>query len=80
MIRTLLREATAERTGLRLGSSISTGPSLALDPDALEHLLPDHLRGYFGPPIASTGADVRRLPIAASRVVGCSTGRACATT
>ena len=65
MIRTMLREATVAQTGLRLGSTSPTAPQDALDPDALEQLLPESLRTFVGSPIPSTGVDVRKLPFAA---------------
>src|SRR3954465_2949835 len=63
MIRTMLLGAPAEQTGLRLGSTSSAAPQAALTPDALEQLLPEALRGYVGPPVVSTGVDVRRMPL-----------------
>ena len=65
MIRTMLREATVAQTGLRLGSTSPTAPQDALDPDALEQLLPESLRTFVGSPTPSTGVDVRKLPFAA---------------
>ncbi len=80
MIRTMLREATVAQTGLRLGSTSPTAPQDALDPDALERALPGACGPSSGrrpPARASTCAGCRSPP---SPVVGCSTGRACATT
>ena len=65
MIRMMLREATVAQTGLRLGSTSPTAPQDALDPDALEQLLPESLRTFVGSPTPSTGVDVRKLPFAA---------------
>jgi hypothetical protein len=62
MIRTMLRDAPAEQQGLRLTSSSSTEPALALTPDALTQLLPESVQGYFGPGVTSSAVDVRRMP------------------
>jgi len=64
MVRTMLSDAPVEQTGLRLSSTSQTEPAVALTPDALEQLPPETIRGYFGPPIASTAIDVRRMPAA----------------
>ena len=64
MVRTMLRDASAEQIGLRLSSTSSTEPALALPPDALEQLPPDTIRPFFGPPVASSAVDVRRMPVA----------------
>ena len=64
MVRTMLSDAPAEQTGLRLSSTSQTEPAVALTPDALEQLPPETIRGYFGPPVASTAIDVRRMPAA----------------
>ena len=64
MVRTMLRDASAEQTGLRLSSTSQTEPAIALTPDALEQLPPETIRPYFGPPVASTAIDVRRMPAA----------------
>jgi putative ABC transport system permease protein len=63
MVRTMLRGAAAGETGLRLASSSSTEPSIALSPEALEDLVPDSVRGLFGTPVASTSVEVRRMPL-----------------
>ncbi|MEP6648782.1 MAG: ABC transporter permease [Lapillicoccus sp.] len=64
MVRTLLAEATADETGLRLAASSSTDPSLAVSPDDLAELVPDTVRDMFGTPILSTAVDIRRMPLA----------------
>ena len=50
MVRTMLRDASAEQTGLRLSSTSQTEPAVALDPDDLEQLPPETIRRYFGAP------------------------------
>jgi hypothetical protein len=62
-VRTLLRDAPSQDSGLRLSSTSSQEPSDALDPDALSQLLPESIKGYFGTPVRSTAVDVRRMPL-----------------
>jgi hypothetical protein len=64
-VRTILRESPAQDAGLRLSSTSSTEPSLALDTDDLDQLVPESIRGYFAPPVTSTAVDVRRMPFGA---------------
>ncbi len=59
----LLRDASADRTGLRLTSSSSTEPYLALAPPALVDLVPAGLLAVFGEPITGTAVGVRRMPL-----------------
>jgi putative ABC transport system permease protein len=63
VVATLLHHAAAQESGLRLASSSSTEPGIALSPEALVDLVPDTVRGRFGTPIASTFVGVRRMPL-----------------
>jgi hypothetical protein len=63
MVRTLLHEAAAGETGLRLASSSSTEPAVALSSADLAKLVPDTVRDLFGTPIAGTSLGVRRMPL-----------------
>ena len=63
MVGMTLREAPAERSGVRLASTSATDRSLAVDPDGLAALLPASIRGDFGPPVAATSVDVRKMPL-----------------
>ncbi|MEP6631771.1 MAG: ABC transporter permease [Lapillicoccus sp.] len=63
MVRTMLAEAPAQESGLRLESVSSTEPALAQQPDALAALVPGDIRGRFAAPVASTALDVRLMPL-----------------
>ena len=63
MVGMTLREAAAERAGVRLASTSATDRSLAVDPAGLTALLPASIRDDFGPPIAATAVDVRKMPL-----------------
>ncbi len=63
MVRTMLRDAPAQESGLRLTSASSTEPALAQKPDALAALVPADVRDRFAPPVPSTALDVRRMPL-----------------
>jgi putative ABC transport system permease protein len=64
-VRTSLRAAPVETSGLRLASSSSAEPSIALAPHALVDLVPREARGFFGDPVGSTSVSVRRMPLLA---------------
>ena len=70
MIRTMLREATVAQTGLRLGSTSPTAPQDALDPDALEQLLPGEPADLRR--VADPQHGRRRAPAAVRRPAGWS--------
>lgn len=63
LVRTTLRDAHAQQSGLRLASVSANEPALAQKPDALAALVPGDIRGQFAPPIVSTSLDVRRMPL-----------------
>lgn len=63
MVGTALREAPAERSGLRLVSTSTTDRNLAVPSDDLTALVPPTIRGLFGTPIAATSLEVRQMPL-----------------
>ena len=64
MVRTMLRDASAEQSGLRLSSTSSTEPALALTPDALEQPPPETIRPFFRTAGRELRGRHRRMPVA----------------